>query len=124
MYLIPNPRALIAATKDYSLTGMFPHKTFWKLGGFHIPAATSTLKQIYTFALNTFRVCTESCLQRSELTLLTWTWVYLNGKGATHLSSKTAQQVKRMFRFDEWETVTLRSLICGFLFTLMQILHR
>lgn len=106
VYLIPNPRALIAATKDYSLTGMFPHKTFWKLGGIHIPAATSTLKQIYTCALNTFRACTESGVQQSELTLLTWTRVYLNGKDANHLSSKTALQVKRTVRFDEWETVT------------------
>lgn len=51
-YLIPNPWALIAATKDYSVTGMFPHKAFWKLGGIHIPSATSTLKQIHTCALN------------------------------------------------------------------------
>lgn len=123
VYLIPNPRALIAATKDYSLTGMFPHKTFWKLGGIHIPAATSTLKQIYTCALNTFRARMESCEQHSELTLLTWTWVYLNGKGANHLSSNTAQQVKRIFRFDEGETVTVRSFICEFLITLIQILH-
>lgn len=83
VYLIPNPRALIAATKDYSLTGMFPHKTFWKLGGIRIPAATSTLKQIYTRALNTFRAYMESCLQQPGLTLLilqAWMWVYLNGK--------------------------------------------
>lgn len=92
VYLIPNPRALIAATKDYSLTGMFPHKTFWKLGGIHIPAATSTLKQIYPCALNTFRACMESCVQQSELTLLTWTWVYLNGEGANHLNSSTGKK--------------------------------
>lgn len=117
VYLIPNPRALIAATKDYSLTGMFPHKTFWKLGGIHIPAATSTLKQIYTCTLNTFGACMESCVQHSELTLLTWTWVFKWGK-----ITWTAQQVKRIFRRDEWETVTPRSFICEFVFTLIHIL--
>lgn len=87
-YLIPNPWALIAATKDYSLTGMFPHKTFWKLGGIRIPSATSTLKQIYTCALNAVRACMGRGMQESALMgliLQAWMPTYLNGQGESML---------------------------------------
>ena len=102
-YLIPNPWALIAATEDYSLTGMFPHKTFWKVGGIRIPVATSTLKQIYACALNAVRACVESRMQQSALMVLVlraWTRTCLNANGVVLCSGI------QLTCYPVWATVT------------------
>lgn len=87
-YLIPNPWPLIVCHKRLQPYGNVSPQNFWKLGGIHIPSATSTLKQIYACALNAVRVCVERCEQQVALKVLilqSWMWMHLNGEGDSML---------------------------------------